>query len=247
MRPRIALFDIETAPSLGYVWAKWQTDVIDFRSDWYILSFAYKWLDNKKITTRALPDFPLYGKDRENDRELLVELWKVFDEADVIVGHNSDKFDIRKAYARFLVHGLAPPSPYKTVDTLKLARKHFKFDSNRLDDLGRYLGVGRKVANTGKHLWFGCMSGDTKSWATMRRYNARDVELLERVYLKLRPWTTTHPNLAHLSHTDICGVCQSSKIQHRGWNHSRTGKRARIQCTDCGAWGSRGPFVREAA
>jgi hypothetical protein len=67
MEPRILLVDIETAPSLGWVWQKWQTDVIDIERDWYILSISVKWLNEKKIETYALPDFPAYNK-RHRDR-----------------------------------------------------------------------------------------------------------------------------------------------------------------------------------
>src|SRR6266487_356449 len=192
--PRILLFDIETAPSLGWVWEKWETNVLAFKTQWYILSFAYKWLGEKRIHTHALPDFTIFTKDREDDSGLVRELWSLLDRADIVVGHNGDRFDLRKSNARFIVHGLAPPSPYKSIDTLKIARRHFNFTSNRLDDLGQYLSVGRKLAHTGVHLWLGCMRGDEKSWTMMRRYNAQDVALLERVYLKLRPWATGHPN-----------------------------------------------------
>lgn len=244
MQPKIALLDIETAPNLGWFFDKYkENNIIETDQDWFILSFAYKWLDSKKITVCALPDFPCYKSDRTNDRALVKELWKVFDQADVLVTHNGDRFDLRKSNARFIAHGFDPPSPFKSSDTIKIARKHFKFDSNRLDDLGRYLGVGRKLPHTGKHLWLDVMAGDEKSWGIMRRYNARDVELLERVYLKLRPWSTSHPRLTDFTKLEACPTCQSPKIQSRGFAYTRTGKRTRFQCTNCGAW-SQGQFSK---
>jgi DNA polymerase elongation subunit (family B) len=245
--PKILLFDIETAPSLGWVWGKWQTDVIEFDKDWHLLSFAWKWLDEKKINVLALPDFPGYDRNRECDKKLVTELWKLLSEADVVVGHNIDKFDIRKANARFVIHGLKPPSPYKTVDTLKLSRSKFKYDSNRLDDLGRYLGVGRKLPNTGKSLWLGCMSGDKRSWAMMRRYNAQDVALLERVYLKLRAWSTTHPNLSFFTRADSCPVCQSDELHRDGYRYLRTGKRQQFECESCGHRFTDGKLIKDVA
>ena len=44
---------------------------------------------------------------------------------------------------------MPPPSPYKTIDTLKIARKYFGFNSSKLDDLGRVLGAGEKVRHGG--------------------------------------------------------------------------------------------------
>lgn len=233
--PRIAYVDIETAPSLGYFFDKWKEgNIIATECDWYMLSFAVKWQGQKRVRTFALPDYPLYKKDKENDRELVKDLHDVFDRADILIAHNGDRFDIRKSNARFITHGLKPPSHYKTVDTLKVARKHFKFDSNRLNDLGQSLGVGKKLPHTGVHLWLSCMAGKPSAWRIMRRYNARDVELLERVYLKLRPWATTHPNLNLYTKASNCPTCQSSDIKLRGMNYSRSVARQRYQC-ECGA------------
>ncbi len=230
---RIAYLDIETAPNLGWVWGKWEQNVIDFSKHWYILSYGVKWQGERSITVRSLPDYPtVYKRDREDDSALVKELHGVFDAADIVIGHNVDKFDARKSQARFVQLGLAPPSPYKTVDTLKIARKHFAFDSNKLDDLGGYLGVGRKLPHTGKHLWFGCMSGDAKAWATMAKYNRQDVALLEQVYLKLRPWSTTHYTRAHMH--DACPVCQHPETRSKGWLYTATGRRQRRVCNGCG-------------
>ena len=68
---KIAFVDIETAPSLGWVWSKWETNVIDFKKDWYLLSFAVKWVGEKKVKTYGLIDYPGYKKDVENDEQLV--------------------------------------------------------------------------------------------------------------------------------------------------------------------------------
>lgn len=234
--PRIVLFDIETAPNLGYTWGKWEQNVIEFTRSWYLLSFAVKTLGDKRVKTYALPDYPGFKRDKENDKALTKELWKMMNEADIVVAHNGDNFDIKKANARFICHGLEPPAPYKTIDTLKVARRHFKFDSNKLDELGAYLKLGRKLPHTGFHLWKGCMTGDDKSWRLMRRYNARDVELLEKVYLKLRPWMTNHPNLNLYTDGSGCPSCKSNNIQRRGVSVKQNGKRFRFQCQSCASW-----------
>lgn len=200
----------------------------------YLLSYSMKVLGEPRTHTYALPDFPLYKKDKKSDRELVCHLWKMMDEADVIIGHNGDAFDLKKANSRFLTHGLTPPAPYKSIDTLKLARRNFKFDSNKLDNLGKYLGVGKKLPHTGINLWLGCMAGDMKSWAVMKRYNAQDVLLLEKVYLKIRPWGT-HPDLRHYTKLEGCPACQSTNVIRRGFNH-RKKDRPRFNCRDCGKW-----------
>lgn len=234
-KPKILLFDIETAPSLGWVWGKWEQNVLDFQQEWYMLSFVAKWLNGKTITA-ALPDFRGYKKNPENDKELAKKLWNLFDEADILIAHNGDKFDIKKANARFTFHKLPPPSPYKSIDTLKVARRHFNFTSNKLDDLGKYLGYGRKLTHTGFHLWQGCMKGDKKAWKKMVQYNKRDVELLEKIYLHFRPWITNHANLAIHTDAKVCPRCQSKNLQSRGFGFSNNAKYRRFRCNDCGGW-----------
>ena len=164
MKPKILLFDEETAPSLGHYFDLWKEgNILDTVADWYMLCFAYKFLGDKKVSSYALPDFPGYKPGSEDDRALIKKLWELLNEADVVIAHNGDKFDIRKANARFAYYNLPPPSPYKTIDTLKIARRYFAFTSNKLDSLGDHLGYGRKLVHTGFHLWKGCMSGDPKS------------------------------------------------------------------------------------
>lgn len=232
---KILFLDIETAPSLGWVWGKWEQNVIDFKRDWYMLSIAYKWSTDKKVTAVGLIDFPEYKKNPEDDSQLVDTLWKLLDEADIVVAHNGDGFDLPKSNTRFISHKLPPPSPYRTVDTLKIARNKFKFDSNKLDDLGRYLNIGRKLPHTGFNLWKGCMTGDLKSWQIMKQYNGHDVELLEKVYYLMRAWSTTHPNVNH-GELEACPKCSSTKVQRRGFTYTLLRKKQRFQCLGCRGW-----------
>jgi DNA polymerase elongation subunit (family B) len=235
--PEILLFDIENCPSLGWYYDLYKEgNIVGTKSNWYMLSFAYKWLGEKTVHTHALPDFKGYKRNKEDDEALVTKLHEIMSQADIIIGHNVDRFDIRKANARFIKHGLPPVKPYKTVDTLKIAKRVGYFDSNRLDALGQYLGVGRKLPHTGFDLWRGCMSGDMKSWAIMRKYNAQDVTLLEKVYLKLRPWGP-HPNVNIVNQqTNACPKCGSKMLQKRGFKYTRTSEAQQYFCLSCHAW-----------
>ena len=163
------------------------------------------------------------------------------------MAHNAKAFDVKKANQRFIFHSLQPPSPYKVYDTLLAARKVAKFDSNRLDSLARTLGVGAKLPTIGIDLWLACMDGPGPQWDAMGRYNAMDVRVLRRVYERLKMWDTGHPRLTHFTRAEACPTCQSPNIQSRGFAYSSTGKRQRIVCTDCGAWSTTGPLIKEAA
>lgn len=236
MAAKIIVFDIETAPGLGWAWEQYDTNIIKFKQPWFMLSFAWKYLGDDVIQTRSLPDYKGYSKNKTNDKHLVTDLWNIFNEADILVAHNGDAFDIKKSNARFAKHDLPPYSPIKSIDTYKIAKKHFKFDSVSLASLAQFLEIGEKIPNLGFKTWEGCIEGDEASWELMKRYNARDVEIGEKVYYKLRPWASAHPNIALYTDHDGCPNCGGTHIQRRGIEHLKTRSYQRLKCQDCGRW-----------
>lgn len=225
MKPKVLLLDIETAPNIGYTWGKYEQNVIEFKEPWYILSVAYCWL-GKPVHVVAL--------DTLTEKEVLQRVHTLLSNCSVAIAHNGDKFDFKKLNTRFIVHGLKPPAPYKTVDTRKVARNHFGFSSNSLNDLGKELGLGQKVVHTGFDLWKRCMRGEKSAFRMMRRYNAQDVRLLERIYLKLMPWMKTHPTI--WVDNGKCSRCQGDKFQSRGYEITKKARFRKLQCQGCGTW-----------
>jgi hypothetical protein len=241
LSPRIALYDLENAPSLGWYYDRYKEgNIVADERDWFMLSFAYQWLGEKKVHVRALCDYPGYTKNKTDDSHLIKDLWKLFDEADILIAHNGDRFDRRKSNSRFLGCGLPPPSPYKTVDTLKVARRQFLQGSNSLQSLGEFLGLGGKLPTTGWHTWRGCIDGDPKAWASLKRYNKRDVALLGQVYERLLPWVPNHPKMTMWKGADACINCGKFHLQKRGTEPNARGKlMQRVKCMDCGKWDQR--------
>lgn len=185
------LFDIENSPNLGWYYdASKEYNILDTEQYSFIHSVAYQWEGEKKIHVIALPDFPLYTRNKKSDASLIAELHRLFNQADVLIGHNGDNFDIKKVNSRLIKHGFQPPEPYKTADTLKLARRIQNSGSNRLDSLAKYYGLGAKLKNTGKDLWLPIARGEAtaKDWRDMKAYNAHDVYLLEKLWKLLKPW-----------------------------------------------------------
>lgn len=237
---KILYYDIETAPNLSYVWGHFEQNVIEHEREWYMLCVSYRWEHEKKTQVTSLVDFPSdYKKDPENDFHVVKKLWDLFNEADIVIAHNGDRFDMRKANARFVWHGLGPASPVKSVDTLKVARRYFMFNSNKLDSLGAHLGVGRKVATGGFETWAGCMRGDMKLWKRMIKYAKQDVDLLRRVYMELRPWMTNHPNMNIFDGTvNACPTCGSEDLHKRGFRRTQVSVFQQYQCNSCMAYSS---------
>lgn len=234
--PKILLFDIETSmfeaavfqPSINYI------PYTALRKEWTILSAAWKWEGLTKIQSCTAMD---EGK-HDDDRNVVLALHKALQESDAIVGHNSDKFDLKKFNVRNIYHGLPPIKPLIQIDTLKIAKKHFRFTWNRLDYLGDFLGVGRKI-HTEPGLWDRCMAGDPKAFKKMERYNRGDVSLLERVYEKLKPYEPAKFNYNLISDEHVCPSCGSENIIARGVRHLKVTTVRRYSCNDCRAWHQR--------
>jgi hypothetical protein len=249
MGPKLLFLDIETAPILMTSWSMRPpyAGAVWVERDTYILMFSYKWAHERTVKTVCLPDFPRYRRSKHDDKDLCAVLHGLLSDADIVAAHNGDAFDIKKINSRLITNGFKPPSPYKTIDTLKAARRAFKFDSNKLDHIGRYLNEGRKIPNTGAALWRGCVEGDPKSWRIMRRYGKQDTELLAKVYERVKPWMPNHPNMNMYSAVRDrppgipCPTCESTNTQRRGVTVKVNTRRHRHHCQGCGSWFSGKP------
>ncbi len=237
--PKILLLDIETAPMLGYVWGLWDQNIglNMVKSDWHVLSWSAKWLDSKKIMYMDQSK----AKNIEDDKRILKVMWKLIDEADIIITQNGKSFDHKKLNARFVTHGMLPPSPYKIVDTLLIAKKHFAFTSNKLEYMSELLNEKyKKMTSKGRKfvgfdLWKECLAGNKSAWAEMKKYNSYDVLALEELYKKLIPWEPRiNYNLYNDAVTHNCNVCNSVNLIRNGYQMTTAGKFPRFKCMDCG-------------
>jgi DNA polymerase III epsilon subunit-like protein len=236
-KARILIYDIETAPLIVTTWGIWEQNAVWVIQDWYMLAFAWKWLDEKETHVLALTDFPkTFTKNGEDDSDLVKALWELQNEADIVVAHNGAKFDQKKANSRYALNGLNRPAPYHDVDTLKVARASFAFTSNKLDDLGEYFSIGKKIA-TNKDLWKRCMAKDIKAFLEMKKYNKQDVILLEKLYLKFLNggWIKNHPPVNQMmGKPEACPSCGvEGKMTKYGFDVTPTQTYQRWQCGAC--------------
>lgn len=229
--PKVLFYDIETMPNLGYTWGKYEQNVLSFKKERELLSFAYKW--QGKASVRCMT-----REGEKTDKGLVKALRSLLSKADIVVAHNGDQFDAKIAKARMIYHGLKPLKKLCSVDTKKAAKSYFQFNGNGLNDLGQFFGLGKKMAHQGFDMWLGCMADDPKAWATMASYNKQDVVLLEKVYDKLKPWIENHPNFSIFFRGDRsgCPSCGSITVNREGLAYLQTGARQRMSCRDCGHW-----------
>jgi predicted RNA-binding Zn-ribbon protein involved in translation (DUF1610 family) len=237
--PKILLVDIETAPILASVWSIWNVNVAlnQIEKDWHLLSFAAKWLGSSEIIYHDQERV----RDIENDRGLCGKLHKLLNKADVVIAQNGKRFDRPKINARLIINGFAPPSPYKLIDTKIMAKRDFAFTSNRQEHLLRIFGKKEKYLHKkfpGQLLWTECLKRNPSAWAEMKKYNIEDIRGLEAIYLRLRPWSSVHPNLAVSKEAEFpeCPRCGDARIIRNGFSTTTVGKYQRYQCAGCGGY-----------
>lgn len=241
---KILCIDIETTPNLAHVWGLWQQNVglNQLLASTEMMCFAAKWV--------GAPGISFYSVHHHTKQEMVVAAWELLNEADVVMHFNGKRFDIPHLNREFLEMELLPPSPYKQIDLLTVARKQFNFPSNKLAYVSKRLKLSGKTQHEGHELWIKCMAGEEKAWRKMRVYNKQDVRLLEQMYEILQPWIPGHPNAGlyadDSSGADVCPACGGANLLPQGFAITSTSRFQRWQCADCGKWsrsGKRSGFV----
>lgn len=232
--PRILILDIETSPMIAYVWSRWKQNIYldQTIAEWFMICWAGKWLGEDEVISGVLTPEEIL---KEDDGRISRDLWKLLDEADIVIAHNGKKFDIPKINARFILNGCPPPSFYKQIDTKEVACRKFGFSSNKLDALAGYFGIRHKD-DTNFDLWKKCLAGDQEALDYMLKYNIGDILILEKVYLKLRPWITSHPNLSIYGDSGEmkCIACGSEELVEDKFYYSNRNKFRTFRCSCCG-------------
>jgi len=227
-KPRICFFDVETSKMLARIFSL-RADYVHHSNivkDWYIICAA--WKIGNKVDAVAMNKVG-------DDKNVCKTLRNVLAGVDVIIGHNSDRFDIKKLNTRLIYHGIDPLPKIPTVDTLKEVRKIAAFTSNRLDYLHKFLG-GKGKMSTPSGLWDQVMDGDKQALKDMVAYNKNDVVILEDVYKRLLPYMKSHPNIA-MPNTENCPKCGSDHTVKAKPRITASGIRyQQHQCKNCGGY-----------
>jgi hypothetical protein len=190
----------------------------------------------------------MFMSEWEDGADTMIEgMYDLLNEADVIVGFNSDKFDVKRLNAEFIERGWAPPSPYDKIDLFKQAKKHFAWSSNRLKDILKRLELTPKLEDTiDMELWIDCCYWkDSAAQNRMKKYNKQDVRSTEELYEWLLGWIEPHPNWALFADdvTDpdkpVCPNCGGTHLHKVKVRRTRVRSYQQWHCQDCGKY-SRG-------
>lgn len=211
------------------------------------MSFAWQVVGEKKIHAMNLSHTDTYKVDPKNDKLLAIELHKVLSSADILLGQNSDRFDVPMANYFFIKNDLEPIAPKKYIDTKKIAKRYFRFMNNTLDNLGEELGFGGKTQITYAHLWVPAfLEGDKKSWKLMDKYCKNDVDKTTKIYLKMRPFMHQHPSLSRISGDwNSCDRCGSYNYRVKAYRTTNVSKYVQYQCLECFGFFSDRKAVKE--
>ena len=235
---RRLFFDIEVSFNLGMFWTSGfkislgPENIIKERA---IICICYKWEDEKEVGW-------LTWDAKQCDKRMLEKFVKIANSADELVGHNGDKFDLAWIRTRCLYHGIGMFPNYTTIDTLKIARSKFKFNSNKLNYIAKFLGIGQKI-HTDFDLWKRIvLNKDKVAMDKMVRYCKMDVILLEKVYKQLSTHIApkTHYGVIFGQDRGNCPECGSNDlIRHLQRINASGIKKIVYQCKTCGKYNTR--------
>lgn len=237
MSARVLLFDIETSPMLlaGFGLHNQNFSIDQIIEQPRIMGFSAKWYGSGKKAK--------WYSEYHNGREVMLERARdMFEEAQFVAGWNSHGFDEPWFHGEFRREGLEVPSPVKSIDLWRIAKKNMRWPSTKLAYVAPMLAKDAKLSTGGFKLWRDCLWGDEdtqrKAWAQMRRYGLQDTDLLEPIFDELRPYFPANINLALAGGNGelVCPVCESEHVQRRGHTVSQSGRYKRFQCQDCGTW-----------
>jgi DNA polymerase elongation subunit (family B) len=225
-------FDIEVSANVGLFWQsgyKLQIGTENIIKERAVICICYKWEEDKDV-------YYLHWDRKQDDKKLLQEFIQVANEADELVGHNGDKFDLAWIRTRCLLHRIEMFPQYNTIDTLKIARSKFRFNSNRLDYIGKFLGLGQKI-HTDFNLWKDIMlKNDKEALDKMIDYCIQDVVLLEKVHKELNNHipAKTHYGVIFGEGRGSCPECGSDDIVKNNKRVSASGLvKIQYKCKTC--------------
>lgn len=229
--PRILLWDIE-ASHLAADYGR-------------ILCIGYKWLHEKKVHLIRIRDTAEFERDVTDDRGVLAAFIPVFEKADLHVTWFGEGFDLPFVQTRLMMSKMKPLASVPHVDGWRIARKRLKFRSNRLDGVSRAIPVPKEADRLIKtpitpEQWVRGQAGHSASLKYIEDHCKADVLVLEQVYLHLRPFGYSMPNLSKLRHPELegCPSCGDKRLWSRGYRLTVRGKQRKMQCQGCGHWTS---------
>ena len=230
-KPNVLVLDIETAPAQAFVWGLFDQNIglNQIIKPSRVIMCGMKFLGDKA---------PVVYDEYAHPEGMWEHIYDNLRSADAVVTYNGNRFDLTKLRGELILREFDPLPPITSIDLLKTV-KRMGIQSNKLDFVSGWLGIGQKIKHEGFDLWKAWEARDEKACNRMRKYCKGDVLLTEKLYHRLAPHIHNHPYLGEgvrgAVHT--CPHCnQTNRFQRRGYYRTRTTRTQRLQCLECGGW-----------
>lgn len=239
--PKIVLFDLETLPDPEAVYDRlpsigaWPGRT--FKAELHtILCFGYKIYGQEEAHSINAWDV---GFNSADDSVVVQMAYDILHDADEIVTHNGKSFDLKVINTRLMYYGMPPLDPkIKHVDTKIVLKSKLSLYSNSLAEAAKFFGIedkmhwGNKWA-TWKRFAFGRDTQQDRR--IMDEYCKQDVEVLEQLYEKVRPFHGTGSvNKQQWYGDHACPSCGSENVHCNGTRRNTKTVYQRFLCNNCG-------------
>lgn len=202
----------------------------------YIICFCCKELGKSKMTTLSMLTHP--GKDPTDDRKLVRAIGNHLRQADLHIFHYGSSCDYKFIQTQLMKYGFPPlPHPPMMVDTCKVAQTKLGLKSNSLKTLAEFFKLPIQKMPMTEEEWYKAFAGDKRLLKKTERRCRSDVLITEKIYEKLRPLMTNHPDMSRLiGKTKGCPACSSLFRRANGLRASSKTTYRRVVCLNCGYW-----------
>lgn len=224
--------DIETSPHVAFTWSLGPKVSIPYEfliEEGKVITITYKFEGDKKCTTLT------WNPKTQDDSQMLKKFVTVINKCKVILGQNSDNFDIKTLNWRLNLLNLTPMAELVTLDTLKLSRNSFRAPSHKQDHRAKQYGFGGKIKMTFQD-WKDTIDNKPGALEKMCKYNVKDVEDMQKMFWKELPYYKSLPiSLAKLVGKDrtFCPRCADKRQRKYDIYCTKWNNKLRFKCNNC--------------
>lgn len=222
-KPKVLYFDLENSLMQAYTFNIWNTNIGGNRINKHSHLLSNSWaFDDEEVQGIRLTPEQVKNSD---DLLVVVDMIKAIEQADILVSYNGISFDKRVLNTRALYHGLPPIRWGKHYDVMREIKKNFKFPSNSMDNVSKYLGIEGKNTSNHRMLWERCFEwwhhdSCEEALNQMLVYGKQDIVVLRNLHKRIMGWDKSGVNVGMIT-KDINGV--NTKDNHE------------LLCSHCGS------------
>ncbi len=243
--PKILIFDIETMLMLAGVFGLGEqsvrhTQLVSPHNRPRIICISYCINDGPLKTIK-------FDYETQDDSKVIEEFDKIVKSCDIVIGKNSQRFDVKMINAVRFLQGLpAFPDWADVSDDLELQmRKYFRFPSQSLDYISSQLGLGGKMKmeyNDWLHILLKTPKLGPRAFKKMTTYCPNDVFDTRLILILMMPYIKWKFNMSNFVGGLACISCGSTNIHANGTRLAGKTRYQHFHCKDHGGYAGKRPI-----